>query len=191
MSELKTRIASAARRILDDSGAEAISMRKIAQELGVSATAIYRHYRDKEELLDRITEQGFAVFARYLRTASQIGPPLRAVRAMSKGVLQFGLDHPELYDFLFLVPRANVRRFPHDFAAHRSVTFDLLLEKVTQGIEDGSFAADDPLEAALTIWAQVHGLISLYRAGRFGGDERRFRAIYGRSCERILNGICA
>ena len=189
MSRVKARIATVARRLFTESGADGISMRKIASRVGVSATAIYRHYRDKDELLDGITEEGFAVFEDYLRPGTRIADPVAAIRGIARGLLEFALAEPELYEFLFILPRRNVRRFPDDFAQHRSRSFGMVEEKVAQGIASGALAKDNPMETTLTIWAHVHGLVSLHRAGRFGGDDRRFRRIYRKSFERLLNGV--
>jgi AcrR family transcriptional regulator len=189
MSTVKIEIATAARRLFAKSGIDGVSMRKVANQVGVSATAIYRHYRDKDALLDGITEEGFATFETYLRPGAAVAQPLPAIRALSRGLLAFALERPDLYEFLFIIPRKNVRQFPDDFAQHRSRTADILLRKVALGIERGDLANDDPLEVTLTVWAHVHGLISLYLAGRFGGDERRFRKVYRQSLERLLRGV--
>jgi AcrR family transcriptional regulator len=191
MSTVKRRIATAARSLFNRSGVDGVSMRKVASRVGVSATAIYRHYRDKDELLDGITEEGFAVFESYLRPGSQIADPIAAIRAIARGLLEFALAEPELYEFLFILPRRNVRRFPDDFAEHRSRSFGMIEEKVARGVASGVLAKDDPLEITLTFWAHGHGLVSLHRAGRFGADSRRFRKLYRRSLERLLEGIAA
>ena len=175
--------------MLVESGVDGISMRKVADRVGVSATALYRHYRNKEALLEAVTEESFAVFTGTLRPALERKPALAALAALADRVLQFALDHPVRYDFLFIIRRKNVRRFPDDFTMRRSESFRMLHHLVEVCIAERTLIDDDPLEVALTIWAHTHGLIALHYAGRFGGDPRRFRGIYARSCERVLKGL--
>lgn len=164
-------------------------MRKVAAELGLSATAIYRHYRDKEELLDAVAEEGFAVFRSYLDRALAASMPRQRIRGLALRYLDFALDHPHHYDFCFLIPRKNVRRFPREFVQRDDLTFHILSKQVELAMREGSIVVGDPVEIGLTIWAHVHGLIALYRAGRFGADEERFRNLYLRSVERLFAGI--
>jgi len=189
MPPLKTRIAATARRLFLDQGVDGVSMRKIAGQVGVSATAIYRHYRDKDDLLDEITEDGFSIFRDYLTRAVSSGRAAERVRGLARGYLDFALDHPRYYDFIFIIPRHNVRRFPDEMARRDDLSFHLLVEQVRQAMSEGAFVAGDPSETALTIWAHVHGLTSLHRAGRFGANNDTFRALYNRSVERLFTGI--
>ena len=55
----------------------------------------------------------------------------------------------------------------------------------------GVLRQDDPWDVAMTLWAQAHGLIVLYRAGRFSYDETQFRQFYSASIGRLLDGIKA
>jgi len=65
------------------------------------------------------------------------------------------------------------------------------VEQVAACAEAGILPADDPLETAVTIWAEVHGLITLYRTGRFGQDAELFREVYRQSVDRMLRGLRA
>jgi AcrR family transcriptional regulator len=157
-------------------------MRSVASGLGVTATSLYRHFATKEDLVEAIVDNGFVRLASYLRRA-------RSVPGVMERFVDFALDEPRLYELMFHRRRAAVRRFPADFAEHKSATFDQLRAKVDAGMANGSLAPGDSLEVTLTIWAHAHGLVSMYTLGRFGTDSRRFRAIYRRSMRRLYEGI--
>lgn len=187
---LKQRILSAARECFRAGGVDGVSMRRVARRVGVSATAIYRYYRDKDELLEAVTEEGFARFEEYLRRAAG-ATPLERLRSIVLAYVDFAIDHPNHYDFIFVAARANTRQFPRDFDERRSVTFELVREQVAEGMECGQLAPDDAPEATLTIWATLHGFAALYLAGRFGTDDQRFRDLSCRAIERLLSGMAA
>ena len=188
--DTRERILEVARaRFLAD-GIDGVSMRKIAREVRVSATAIYRHFDHKDELLDALTNEGFDTLETYLRQTPRDAPALQVIRGLLDQLVKFADDHPNDYDFIFIIRRKNVRRFPDDFAQRRSVTFNLLLEQVRRGMEAAELEADDALEASLSIWAHVHGLVALRRAGRFGGSAESFRKLCRRSLERLFSGMC-
>jgi len=180
----RTKILNAARRLHDDRGDEGVSMRNIAAELGVSATAIYRHYRNKEAVMGAVVEQGFALLLDYL---TRDGQP--DVIAFMMRFLDFALDEPRLYDVMFLRARPGVRRYPEDFAAHKSPSFDAARQAVEREMREGKLRRDDALETTLTIWSHAHGLISMYTLGRFGDDAAAFRLIYRRAIRRLYRGI--
>jgi len=185
----KARIARMARRLFLRRGVDGVSMRKIAGAVNLSATAIYRHYRDKDELLDEITEEGFRLFREYLSDALGAPTPLDRMHGLADRYLDFAMEHPRHYDFIFSLPRRNVRTFPGDFASRHDLTFHILSDQVEQAIQEGQMVLDDPLEVALSIWSHVHGLVALQRAGRFGHDEEEIRTIYRRSLDRLIRGL--
>lgn len=157
-------------------------MRTIAAGLGVTATSIYRHFPSKDALVEAIAESGFARLGEYLASR-------RSVTGLMERFLDFALDEPRLYELMFLRRREGVRRFPDDFAAHRSATFDQLRGVVEGEMERGTLRKDDPLETTLTIWTHAHGLVSMFTLGRFGSDAAQFRALYRRSMRRLQRGL--
>ena len=166
-------------------------MRKVAQAVGLTAPAIYRHFEDKGALLEAVAESAFEVFERYLSRMGAGKTPRRRIEIAGDCYVDFALEQPRLFELAFLLPRRKVRRFPRDFAAHRSRTGDMLREQVEQCIRTGVFRRGNSLEMALTIWAHAHGLVVMYRAGRFGPGAASFRPLYRRSLQRLLRGLAA
>jgi len=98
--------------------------------------------------------------------------------------LDHALQHPRLFELMFLKPRAGARLYPQDFKAGRSPTVNLMVEVLKEGMDTSYFRKADPWEIALS-----HGLIMLYLGGRMDMSPTRFRALYRRSFRRYLHGI--
>src|SRR5512132_631163 len=182
-------ILDAGYRIYVVRGLPDFSMRNVAKEVGITATALYRHFVGKDALIEAIAERGFGIFERQLRRVSaDLGPPER-VLAILDGYRSFAARQPDLFRLMFSSPRARLRRFPRDFAAHRSGVFDRLRQAVDDGQAAGHFRPDDSLEVSLDLWAHAHGLLALYQVGRFDEHPRAFAARYRRSLKRFLRGL--
>jgi AcrR family transcriptional regulator len=183
------KIAAAARRLLDEEGAEAVTMRRVADAVGITPMAIYRHYRDRESLLNALADEGFEDLAARLARRRFPGSVKQRLAKMSEIYLDYALENPRLYELMFLKPREGARRYPKDFKAGRSPTANLMVEVLKEGMESGYFRKDDPWELVLEIGALSHGLIMLYLGGRMGATPASFRALYRRSFGRYIHGI--
>jgi AcrR family transcriptional regulator len=189
MSSLRKKISVAAQEVYLREGARGFSMRKVARAVGVSAPAIYGHFRNKEELLNEIVIEGLRILEDYLKPALQAETPYARLVQMTERFLDFAMEQPKYFDFAFLIPSPDISRFSEEISRPDWSTFRFAVEQVAACIEDGSLARDDPLYTAITIWAEVHGLVTLYRTGRFGPDAALFRQIYRQSVSRLLQGL--
>jgi AcrR family transcriptional regulator len=188
MSDLRERIAAAAQELYLAEGIEGLSMRRLAERVGVSAPAIYRHYESKDELLAEIVGMGLKSLERYLEPALAAPTPIERLRGLVVGYLDFALEQPQYFDFAFMTP-SRVAGLDDELTKPQLATFRLAVEQVGACMADGSLEEADPLETALLVWAEAHGLVTLYRIGRFGPDEPQFRALYGRTVDRLLSGL--
>jgi AcrR family transcriptional regulator len=189
VEDQRSRISAAAQEVFLREWIEGVSMRKVAEKVGVTAPAIYRHFRDKGELLNEIIVAGLANLENYLRPAFDADKPYERLRRLTEGYLDFALEQPKYFDFAFLVPSRNIGRFSEELARHDWKTFRFALEQVSSCMEQGEFRPDDPLETAIMIWAEVHGLVILFKTERFGRDVEQFRRIYRRTVDRLLEGL--
>jgi AcrR family transcriptional regulator len=164
-------------------------MRKVAEMVGISAPAIYRHFRNRDELLNEIVLEGLRILEGYLRPALEAQDPFERLRRLTDNYLSFALEQPQYFDFAFLIPSPEVNRFDDEIARPDWTTFRMAVEQVAECIKRGVFVADDPLETSISIWAEVHGLVALYRTGRFGPDPALFRGIYRNSVDRLFRGL--
>jgi AcrR family transcriptional regulator len=182
-------IADAALGILEREGAAAVTMRRVAKAVGVTAMAIYRHYPGRAALLNAIAEEGFDALAASLSRRRLAGTVEQRLERMGDLYLDHALDHPRLFELMFLQPRDGARRYPHDFKARRSPTATQVADLVAEGMRDGMFREDDAWEITFEMGALSHGLIQLYLGGRVELSRTAFRALYRRSFRRYLNGL--
>jgi AcrR family transcriptional regulator len=191
MKALTTRekIVRAAHRLLDREGADAVTMRRVAEAVGITPMAIYRHFPDRDALLKRVSDDSVKAVAEEWSRPSGDPDLARRLPATLESYLDYALAHPHLFDHAFSAPRDDARRFPEDFRARRSPTLNVLADALSEGMRQGALREDDPWDLAMSFWAHAHGLIMLYRAGRFSYDETQFRKFYLASLGRLLDGI--
>lgn len=183
------RILRAARALFERDGAQGVSMRRVAEACGLTPMAIYRHFPNREALLKRISDDSFEEIARHWLARNQGGEALSRVIALQRIYLDYALAYPHLFDHAFLARRADARRYPEDFRAGLSPTLTIAADAVSEAMHAGQLRQDDAWEVAMTLWAHTHGLVALYRAGRFSYDEARFRQFYETSLQRLLEGL--
>jgi AcrR family transcriptional regulator len=183
------RIVTAARRLLNKEGAEAVTMRRIAAAVGVTAMAIYRYFPDRASLLNVLADQGFEELAARLRIKKHSGGIEERLTKMMEVYLEHALQNPRLFELMFLKPREGARSFPRDFKAGRSPTANLLVEVVQSGMDSGFFRKGDAWEIVFEMGALSHGLLLLYLSGRMAVPPAHFRAFYRRSFRRFIQGI--
>ena len=183
------KILRAAHKLMDKGGAEAVSMRRVAEAVGITPMAIYRHFPNREALLKRISDDSFASVAQDWERRSRHPDVYQGLLPSLEQYLDYALTHPNLFDHAFSARRDDARRFPEDFRDRQSPTLTVIADKLAEGMQQGLFRPADPWDVAMTLWGLGHGLIALYRAGRFSYDEKRFRAFYLQSLETVFDGI--
>ena len=181
------RVIGAAHRVLARDGPGSLTMRNVAAEAGVTATAIYRHYADKKELLRAVIREHYDLFLAYLAEARPSDTPIERLTAVFDRYLDFAIDHPNAYELLFIAPHGlSIDRYPADFNSGRSRGFRQLRALVEACIAAGQMRGGDPTDVALDLYAHAHGLVMLHRAGRFGGRNDVLRRFFRRSLDRLV-----
>jgi AcrR family transcriptional regulator len=183
------KILAAARSLFEREGASAVSMRRVAEAVGLTPMAIYRHFSNREALLKRISDDAFTEVAQQWQNRAQHPDLMHGLLHSMENYLDYALRQPHLFDYSFSVPREDARRFPEDFRARRSPTLNVIADMLAEGMRQGLLREADPWDIAMTLWAQGHGLIALYHAGRFSYDEAQFRAFYLQSFGVLFDGI--
>ena len=184
-------ILSAAQKLFDRQGADAVTMRRVAEIVGITPMAIYRHFPNRAALLKRISGDSFNALAHAWQGRIQSLDVVDRLVALLEPYLDYALAHPHLFDHMFAVGRDDARRYPKDFRAGLSPTFNVAVEVIAEGMRKGVLKEDDPYAVCMTMTAHQHGLIALYRAGRFSYNEAQFRKFYLESSRRLLDGIKA
>lgn len=183
------RIATAALHILEREGPEAVSMRKVAQAVGITPMAIYHHFPSRAALLETITDREFHTLVAAFDASVARGTAETRLFRLMDNYIDYALEHPRVFDYVFSQYRAGARRFPDDFHARRSPTLNRVADTVDEAMRQGRLRRDDVWEVALEFWAHAHGYVTLYRAGRFSLAEAQFRRLYRRSLRRLLDGL--
>jgi AcrR family transcriptional regulator len=183
------KIASAARRLLDREGTEAVTMRRVANEVGITAMAVYRHYPNRAGLLNVLADEGFAELAGRLQGARLSGSTEKRLERLMNIFLDHALENPRLFQLMFLEPREGARQFPQDFKAGLSPTAAPTAQVLKEGMESGYLREDDVWEIVFEMGALLQGLIMLYLGGRMAMSQDSFRGFCRRSFERYLHGI--
>jgi AcrR family transcriptional regulator len=172
--ELRRDLLDAAGRLLAQEGPQALSTRRVAQEVGTSTKAVYNLFGDKAGLLRAMFLEGFARLAQKFATVPRDGDPEADLMALGHAYRAAALANPHLYELMFGRPIADFR--PDDAAlAQIQGTFDTLVRAVARCIDTGRFAPTDPHDVAVHLNALVHGLASLELQGSLGSGDQADR----------------
>jgi len=189
MNQARKKILAAAERIYQRDGVAALSLRSVASDVGVTPMAIYRHYKDKDALVQALVDAGFARWEEYLAEAVRARSPLRVIERALLAYADFALAEPRAFELMFLTRRPDIPRAPGSLERSPSKSAEALIAAVGQAIESGLLVRDDPGEVLLLLWATVHGLVALHFTGRFGHDDAVFRQMHARATKRLLESL--
>jgi len=165
----QSRIFAAARQLFDQGGVEAVSMRRIAEKVGITPMAIYKHYPDKDALLNALMLDGFAAWEARVEKIRE-AEPLAWLQAMSESFLDFALHEPRRYEAAFLLKASAARKYPGDFLAGRSPVVSKLMALVENARAQGLIADVPTIDITINFTALTQGLVDMYRAGRFASE---------------------
>lgn len=186
------RILTAASTLFTEEGFAAFSMRKLAERVGLSATAIYRHFESKEALIAAVCEEGFRIFAQFLWAALEEKQPLARMHRTRLQYLRFALEHGTYYRTMFMtsVEQLGWTEMPQQNQERSHSTFLFLVDRVRECQEARVLRAGQPEGLALQLWAHGHGLASLWLAGHLSAmSVQEFEELYIASCAAQLSGL--
>jgi AcrR family transcriptional regulator len=163
---LRNEILDAAGRLLAEKGDEdAVSIRMIADAVGVTPPSIYLHFPDKDTLIEAVCEQRFAEFDEALeKAAASAADPIAALRARGEAYVAFGLEHPEHYRVIFMTrhERAmDMADLTPGGATAGARAFGHLVDAVARAADEGAIVAVEPVLTSIALWSSLHGLVSL------------------------------
>lgn len=157
-------IARAAKDLLVAEGLHAVSLRRVAGVLGVTAPALYAHVDDKRDLLQGIVEQEMdALLARF--EAVEAEDPIEHLRAMSEAYVDYGLQNPAMFRAMFLF-RPELTAEPRaDQPALSCRIHQAFVDAVRRAHQEHLIDDVDPELAALAIWTTAHGVVTTLLSG--------------------------
>jgi AcrR family transcriptional regulator len=184
----RDRLLSCALEELEKGGVAAFSLRSVSAAAGITPMAVYRHFPNKDELLQAAGNAAFAAWQARVQTI-RVTEPLEWLRQAARLFMQFALDEPARFDACFVIRTGVERRYPRDFRAGKSPVVSMMLERVVAAQAAGLLAPLDPLEITMFFWSQLHGLAMLHRSGRFAMSRGAFLALAARLCEHAIAGF--
>lgn len=186
---LRDKILASSREMLIKEGYQNLSMRKIAKQVNVTATSIYLHFESKDDLLHILMEQSIENLCDTLEdSVAGILDPYERMEIVIRTYVRFALDNPAEYQIIYLVRTADMKRFPKEKFRKARRGYDLLAKAIEEGVEKGDLEVDKPLVAAYSIWAQLHGVISVVMTQRLDTRIDKDEFIES-SVEHILQGF--
>lgn len=190
MSEYRDRILASACELLVKEGPQALSMRRLAKKVGVTAPALYRHFSNKEDVLVELVGEAFKLFSQYLYRALEGGTATERFSLTGRYYLQYALEHPQFYELLHGAHEImGHEALPREASKHACAVSQFMVDRVREGMECGMLKPGDPQDVARTIWALTHGLITIYHRGLLRIDEAAFRKLFLESTWMLMGGI--
>ena len=153
---LRPALIQAALQVLRQRGAEAITLREIARLTGVTHTAPYRHFSDKDALLAAVAADGFRVLGERMKQVKGANP-LDQLLEIGVHYIHFAAQNPEQFRLMY-GPELAARKSHPDLQTAAATAFRLLVEVVEAAQHDCLVRDGDRVEIALTAWSMVHGL---------------------------------
>lgn len=163
--ELRRKILDAARALFVEQGYDAVTMRKIAQAIEYSPTAIYLHFKDKMAVMRALCDQDYLALAKRFRKIATVADPVERLRQTGLAYAEFGFKHPNHYQWMFMTLHPHNR--PEDSALEQGNpeedAYAFLRWTVSEAIAQGRFRPEltDPELVSQVIWSGIHGVISL------------------------------
>jgi AcrR family transcriptional regulator len=154
-------LAATERLMIETGSAEAVSIRAIADAVGVTPPSIYLHFPDKDSLILAVCERHFEAFDSVIEEAGRSADdPVESLRRRGRAYVRFGVENPEPYRILFMTRNETPQQRDVVVGAGARA-FQHLVDAVQRCIDTGAFRPVDPVLAATGVWAAVHGVTSL------------------------------
>jgi len=154
-------IAAAARLLEERHDLDAISMRAVADAVGVTTAAIHRHFTDRNELIFGVCERRFRELDHVCeQAAASSADPLESLRRRGRAYVEFGLAHSEEYRIWFMSKPGATPDWTADRIMKGPVVTHLV-QAVQACLDAGVIRPADPVLVAFSLWSAVHGLTSL------------------------------
>jgi AcrR family transcriptional regulator len=181
--QLRDEILDAATELLLEKGyAKAVSIRSVAQRVGVTPPSIYLHFADKDALLDAVCARYFEKLDEQMQAVADQPSSIEVLRAQGLAYVRFARDTPELYRIATMGegrPGSDV-----DLTLNSSA-FTHLRTSVEALIAEGVYPAGDATAMALELWTAAHGVAAMLIAKPYlpWGDAEEF-------ADRVLRSVC-
>lgn len=163
--KMRDQILKAAMKLFLKEGFEKVTIRRIAEDIEYSPATIYLYFKDKNEILYALHEQGFEELHRQQQAVLSIRDPLDRLKRHGLVYITFALEKPEYYDLMFIM-RGPARKFIGEEWTPGRRSYELLRKNIEDCITAGYLPGGNLDVAAFSVWSLVHGIVSLIIRGR-------------------------
>jgi len=163
-ANLRGKILEAARKQLVRHGIQQVSMRKVARAIGYTATSIYYHFKNKDELIFALIDEGYELLYQQLREAQDALPPdtdgIRRIEANMRAYFAFADARPEYYEIMYMVYSEELARYPKESYRKSRRSLDLGTALFEQARREGLAVDVDPGVVTSALAVALHGYVS-------------------------------
>ena len=158
----RAEILAAAERIFVEHGYEGATIRKIADEVGLSSTALYMHFAEKGEILHEICRQAFAALLDMnMAVMAEPGGPEQRLRRMMRAYVDFGFANPNAYRLIYMTRPVELQHGAQLAAQELGASLYRSFEQAVEDAEADGLLRRDARTTAQALWAGCHGVVSL------------------------------
>ncbi len=207
--DLRRKLLETTLQIISEEGLEKVSMRRLGQLLGVSRTAPYRHFSDKNDLLCAIAEEGYKRLIHIMNGINEqtTGNTLMNIRDIGIAYVEFATENPVHYRLMFGNEILENKR-TSGVAGLAEDAFNEVLFAIKMCQDEKIIRPIDPYIIANTLWAMSHGISTLLNDGQIqtanafkglpalaqvkrGTGKANISQIYGYLTDILMNGFIA
>jgi AcrR family transcriptional regulator len=161
---LRLRMLDEAGQVVSSRGIDALSARAVAASSGTTTAAVYALFGGMPGLLSELYAEAFRRFGTHLASVPTSDDPVEDIKALGRAYRTSALADPDYYQVMF-GGRLDTAAMSAELGQAATSTFMPLLHAVTRAVRSAAFAPVDPAAAATSLWANVHGLVSLELGG--------------------------
>jgi AcrR family transcriptional regulator len=187
--DLSRALLQAALRTIQREGVESVTLRGVGKDVGVSRTALYRHFADKSALLRAVAREGFRMLRATLVDAWERGGKGRpGFEAMGEAYVRFAVENPSHYRVMFGASILGTAADP-ELEREGAAAFQALVDAIVEQQRDALIVNDHPMQLALYIWSLVHGIAMLAIDGRLEHTGVEIATLTSYAIDRARTGI--
>ncbi|MFB8003247.1 TetR/AcrR family transcriptional regulator [Nocardia sp. NPDC056000] len=161
--DLREQLLQRAEQTLRETGAEQLSLRQLARDVGVTHNAPSRHFRDKQALLDALAQSGFERLGAAFRASDADGPFVQRFHRLARAYLRFAVDNPALLTLMFTRKHSPTGGTEMATAVRHAFAVPVALTAEAQA--RGEIVAGDPLRIGMSVAVSLQGLASFVISG--------------------------
>lgn len=159
---LRNEILQVSKDLLIKEGFSKMSMRRIAGRANVTATSIYLHFENKDDLLLSLIEESIRKLKQaLLDVVDKEYGLIDQLEILAKTYVNYALDHPQEYEIIYMVRPEEMPKYPKDKFRDVRSAYELIADIISESEHKEYIEVEDSLISAYTFWAQLHGVVSV------------------------------